>query len=100
MSFDMDGLRVLSQRVYDELDKFRVRCDVEPELRDDFPAVRLIIQWGDWKHEHARAKWICREMGGIVVSSEVTEEDGSDTYSADHVVVFPLGWRGLKPVEV
>jgi hypothetical protein len=46
------------------------------------------IHWGDWKHEHLRLDWLVQEFfekKGLVVRKEVyvTEEDGSDCYSAD-----------------
>ena len=42
------------------------------------------IRWGDWKHHHLRCKWLMQEIGYEEVSSFVTEEDGSDCYSATH----------------
>ena len=50
----------------------------------DMPVVECEINWGDWKHEHLRLKWLMEEIGCVRISSEVTEEDGSDTYSAIH----------------
>lgn len=49
------------------------------------------INWGDWKHEHLRSKWLLEELFkelGIVanINSHTTEEDGSDTYSAHYIV--------------
>ena len=40
------------------------------------------ITWGDWKHEHGASHEIMAELGAIRVNEEVTEEDGSDCYSA------------------
>lgn len=48
------------------------------------PAVAVEICWGDWKHDHARAQYIIRNMGFCLLDSEVTEENGSDCYSAIH----------------
>jgi hypothetical protein len=47
------------------------------------------ISWGDWKHEHLRCKWLTEEFFqskgiDINIQTEVTEEDGSDCYSAVH----------------
>lgn len=47
------------------------------------------IIWGDWKHDHLRADYLIKEyfkkLGyEVSVNEEVTEEDGSDTYSATH----------------
>ena len=53
--------------------------------------IEFDINWGDWKHEHLRAKWLLQELFeklGIVakINSHTTEEDGSDTYSAHYNV--------------
>jgi hypothetical protein len=52
---------------------------------------RLVIgiNWGDWKHEHGYADYLVKKFFmdkglGIEVEEEVTEENGSDAYSADH----------------
>ena len=42
----------------------------------------ILIEWGDWKHEHLRCDWLMREMGYTFFGSETVEDDGSDTYSA------------------
>ncbi len=47
------------------------------------------INRGDWKHEHRRADYLVRHFFmdkglGVSVDEQVTEEDGSDCYSADH----------------
>ena len=49
------------------------------------------VTWGDWKHDHLRLEWLVREFAEkngytrfIGNSIEVTEEDGSDTYSGIH----------------
>ena len=49
------------------------------------------IHWGDWKHEHLRCKWLTEEFFGklgktVSIQTDVTEEDGSDCYSANHFV--------------
>lgn len=58
-------------------------CDVYP-YRGDMPVVDVDIHWGDWKHDHLRAKWIMEEKGAICLGDVVTEENGSDCYSAVH----------------
>lgn len=50
----------------------------------DMPVVEIEISWGDWKHDHLRLKWLMEDIGAIRVSYEVTEENGSDCYSAIH----------------
>lgn len=67
--------------------------EIESMLRDkgvwshvynDFDEIVVEIRWGDWKHDHLRTKFIMDELGYRQVSEEVTEEDGSDTYSSIH----------------
>ena len=58
------------------------------EVKD---CIEYDINWGDWKHEHLRSKWLLEELFeklGIVanINSYTTEEDGSDTYSAHYTV--------------
>ena len=53
--------------------------------------IKFEISWGDWKHEHARADWLVSEWeeeNAITLGAslqQVTEDDGSDTYSAIHM---------------
>lgn len=42
---------------------------------------------GDWKHDHLRTKWLMAEIGYKQVFETVTEEDGSDYYTAIHYFV-------------
>lgn len=44
----------------------------------------LHIPWGDWKHSHARTDYLMSLFGFALLYENVTEEDGSDTYSAYH----------------
>ena len=44
----------------------------------------VFVEWGDWKHDHG----FCDHLMGLVcyksIGETVTEEDGSDCYSAIH----------------
>lgn len=63
-------------------------AEVEPY--STLPAFTVHISWGDWKHEHLRAKWLIEEANlGTFIKSETTEEDGSDCYSATHYFILP-----------
>lgn len=42
------------------------------------------ISWGDWKHDHLWTRDLMSYLGYVEVCSKVTEEDGSDAYSAEH----------------
>lgn len=41
--------------------------------------------WGDWKHEHRHLEHVMKMNGYEQINENVTEEDGSDCYSAEHV---------------
>lgn len=49
--------------------------------------IQVEIEWGDWKHDHARAEWLIQENGYKHIGTDVTEEDGSDCYSAIHYFI-------------
>lgn len=50
----------------------------------DIPVISVEIRWGDWKHSHLRAKYLLEKQGYTLIQTIVTEEDGSDCYSAIH----------------
>ena len=65
-----------------------IGCEVEPYSM--IPAFTVHISWGDWKHEHLRAKWLIEDAKlGTLIRSETTDEDGSDCYSATHYFILP-----------
>lgn len=54
--------------------------------------ISIYIEWGDWKHDHLFLRNLMYEKGYIRVRTEVTEENGSDCYSAIHY--FKKSLRG------
>lgn len=51
----------------------------------ELPIICVDIRWGDWKHSHLRADVLLMDKLGLeCVAKEVTEENGSDCYSAIH----------------
>ncbi len=50
-------------------------------------AVAVSISWGDWKHSHLWARDLMSYLGYMEIGNKVTEEDGSDCYSATHYFV-------------
>ncbi len=43
------------------------------------------IEWGDWKHDHARLDLLFRDVLGLYrIAEDITEVDGSDSYSSIH----------------
>lgn len=43
------------------------------------------IEWGDWKHSHLWCDDLMGYLGYALVSENITEEDGSDAYSAERI---------------
>jgi hypothetical protein len=56
----------------------------------NIPVVYIYVIWGDWKHDHICLKNAMQENGFIFAGEEVTEEDGSDCYSATHAYIYSL----------
>lgn len=50
----------------------------------DMPVLVVNIDWGDWRHSHLWARDLMSYLGYMEIGSQVTQEDGSDTYSAEH----------------
>ena len=80
------NLEVLAEELYSHLRSNRVHAGVEATYDG---LIEVEITWGDWKHDHLRCKWLAKEFfesKGLtsLVGSRITEEDGSDCYSAIH----------------
>ena len=75
------------QQVYETLQNDNVYPDSVYQF-ETLPVVVVEISWGDWKHEHCHADWLIGDLGGTLIRTDVTEEDGSDCYSATHYYVF------------
>ena len=78
-------LSVLAEDLDAHLRAHKLHADVYA----DHDYIAAEISWGDWKHEHLRLKWLAEEFFhsngmDINIQTEVTEEDGSDCYSAVH----------------
>lgn len=63
-----------------------ISCEVSEESEN---VVEVLIEWGDWKHDHLRLKWLISKNLDLKNSDEnVTEENGSDCYSSIHKFYF------------
>ena len=47
--------------------------------------ISVEIEWGDWKHDHRYLDYVMENLGFSVYKVNVTDEDGSDCYSAIHL---------------
>ena len=66
------------QRIFEENEMW-YDCDVNLD-----GSVEINVEWGDWKHDHMYLNHVMKENGYCLTDEEVTEEDGSDAYSAVH----------------
>lgn len=70
-------------RLYKYLNENGIYADVYAD-NSFHGMVTVSIEWGDWKHDHGWCRNLMEYLGYEEVSCEVTAENGSDTYSADH----------------
>lgn len=71
--------------VYDKVNAILKEGNLYGEI-ETYPngEVSVLIEWGDWKHEHAYLRYLMQKNGFTETGENVTEEDGSDCYSAIH----------------
>lgn len=55
--------------------------------------ILVCISWGDWKHEHLACKHMMKRLGYHQIQEVVTEDNGSDCYSAEHLFIKRNGHR-------
>lgn len=65
------------------LDDNGVWCEVYP-YGNTTPVMVVDISWGDWRHSHQWATNLMGYLGYTEIGNRVTEENGSDCYSAEH----------------
>ena len=46
--------------------------------------INIIIEWGDWKHDHEDCDTIMEELGYELATETELDTDGSDCYSSVH----------------
>ena len=63
-------------------------CYYEYNICANDGTIVVYVEWGDWKHDHAFLNYIMRENHYRCIDEVVTEENGSDTYSATHVFKY------------
>ncbi len=74
-----------TREIHDHLSKKLQAAELYPEIEvSNTKEVKILIEWGDWKHEHGYLCYLMKQEGWEEVSEDVTEEDGSDCYSAIH----------------
>lgn len=80
----------VENRMNDELCEYLRNNDADFEYIQEgevggVPLLTITVEWGDWKHSHGRLDYLMKDKGYEVLGVNVTEEDGSDCYSAEHI---------------
>ena len=78
-----EAIECESQRINDYLSANGIYGDVS----NCDGTVEVEITWGDWKHDHDKLISLMCQNGYIHKQEIVTEDNGSDCYTADHVFV-------------
>lgn len=60
------------------------QCYYDYDIDFNDGTIEVHIDWGDWKHDHLFLKHIMWKNHYRQTNEVVTEEDGSDAYSATH----------------
>ncbi len=90
-------MKLTDEKIYEIIDRLNAELN-KYHLETAYKSLDKIcieINWGDWKHNHLCTKWIVEEVldmmgfsGQYTMTEEITEENGSDTYSALHTIRF------------
>jgi hypothetical protein len=71
-----------------EIESYLKRNGMHPDsitgIDSEGRLVEIEINNGDWKHEHGRCRHLMAQAGYVRQDIEVTQEDGSDCFSAVH----------------
>lgn len=66
------------------IDKYLSDNDICCEVGKEGPMISVDISWGDWKHEHGFCDILMSYIDYRIINEVLTEENGSDCYSAIH----------------
>ena len=97
--------KLTKEMVEEVIEKARAKCNDFSGIKycewwaentgiENVKKLMVNIEWGDWKHEHAYADWLveetAKENGMRILNQwdELTDENGSDCYSALHHYVI------------
>lgn len=87
---DYKKANLFAQEIYEYLREKDADFDeVYATQINGFPCLTVEVTWGDWKHSHGYLDYLMKEKGIMKIGEDVTEEDGSDTYSVMHVYLIP-----------
>lgn len=67
-----------------ELRNYINENDIFADVYETASSFIISIEWGDWKHDHLYLTHLMKKRGYKEINCVVTEENGSDCYSAEH----------------
>ena len=73
------------QEIQAAFNEVRLSVDAIYQIEDN--EVLICISWGDWNHEHLACEQIMKKLGYTQVQEVITEDNGSDCYSAEHTFI-------------
>lgn len=77
------------QHICKQLEKLAREHNISCEVYAEGEIVCVEISWGDWKHDHLRLQHLVeKELTPLATTTVITEENGSDAYSAIHRFLF------------
>lgn len=104
-SSDWEQRKKFLQSMYDKI-KEHWSSVMEYEMPYDYYIVpedmelEICVEWGDWKHDHLLLDHIAEEQTHpIDMDVQTTEENGSDTYSANHYYYYAPLKKESAPVR-
>lgn len=57
----------------------------EFDIFEELGTIAVHVIWGDWKHDHGYLDAVMARNGFKLLGKKITEENGSDCYSATHI---------------
>lgn len=75
----------MTEKEFERIEKFLTENNMFPDIQVDDDLVCLEIKRGDWKHDHLYCNHLMSRLGYELLREVVTEQDGSDNYSSQHI---------------
>lgn len=81
----------MEKKIYELMKENHIMGEIV-DYNDQIRMIAVEVIWGDWKHEHWRLDWLMQENFPDLrsITTQTTEEDESDCYSAIHYYYFGL----------
>ena len=76
-------IRKIHNLLSEKLQKAGLSAEIEVHSEEE---VSILIEWGDWKHEHGYLRYLMEQKGFIDTNEEITDDEDSDCNSARHTI--------------